>query len=287
MSEDVLSSFLPRGSDAWRHPETYDSLLEHDDVAWAGEWLRRNDLFQQALKTLPCRSRKTVSMVKNDVRYTRCAEDCPLAAFGVGCCMADQEHPTLLWLPESNPHVLTVKARVAPRREGGRDLRECSLLKAVLQKKDNALHLLFRDKTQIFQLAVQGITNLDQPVLLQYALQDLKEIRPNLTSFETLYALYQQSSFLGATSLEQKQGREQIRDLQALDGKKAGASHRTIANVIFGGDKALIDQWEDCYRSRMQRVLRTAKAMADGMGYLSLLRKAGKRHKDRNKDLGG
>ena len=213
----------PAGKGDWRCPETYAPLLERTPAGWAEEWLRRNEKFEQALKTLPCLSGKSVSATRNGI----CATQCPHA---------------------------------------------CPLLRAVFQNRASELHLLFREGEKTFQLVLQGIKTLDRPVILEHTLSDLAGIRQNIDGFEMLYALYQRQAFMSAPVHEGKRSHEQLRAMQALDGKRAGASHRTIASVIFEGDCALAGQWDDCYRSRTQWILRSAQSMAS-TGYLSLLGK--------------
>ncbi len=150
MSGGIVSRFSRPGANEWLHQKTYASLSGRDDVAWAEEWLRRSADFRRALKTLPCRSRRDVSVIKDDILHTRCNESCPLPALGVGCCRVEKEEPTVLWLPGSNPHVLSVNAKAAARKNGGQDLRECAFLKGVFQRKDKELHLLYRARRQTF-----------------------------------------------------------------------------------------------------------------------------------------
>ncbi|MCB1557112.1 MAG: DUF2285 domain-containing protein [Alphaproteobacteria bacterium] len=275
MCEDIISRFIPPGPDQWANPDTYAALTDYDNVAWAGEWLCRNDDFQNTLKTLPCHSRE-VSVTRNGIPCTCCTKNCPLAAFGVCCCMVDRESPAVLWLPECNPHVLSVEATFALRKNGGQDLRDCPLLKGVFKNGDGLLHLLFRDGWRTFQLAVQGVPDIDRPILLQHAILDLNGIRENLGGFEKLCALYRKHCLLKLPLPDGKAAQEQIKGVQALDGKKAGATHREIASVVFREESAMSGGWEDCYRSRMQRLLRKAGKMADGLGYLSLLKKGKK-----------
>lgn len=154
MSGGIVSRFSHPGAREWLHQKTYASLSGRDEVAWAEEWLRRSAGFRRALKTLPCRSRRNVSVIKDDIRYTRCNETCPLSALGVGCCMVDKNEPTVLWLPGSNPHVLSVTAKLAPRRNGGQDLRECAFLKGVFQKGDGSLNLLVSGSEEFFKLCL-------------------------------------------------------------------------------------------------------------------------------------
>lgn len=277
MNDGIVSRFAPMGEPNWSRQDTYANLLRADYAGCAEEWLRRNAEFQRTLKTLPCRLHADVSVVRRGIRYTRCAEKCPLSAFGVACCRADMDASTVFWLPKYNPRVLSVKATSASKKKGGRDLRDCSLLTGVLQKEDECLHLLFRDDQRTFHLAVHGVSHIDRPIVLQHSFHDLNGIRGNLDELETLYALYHENRLPPAGCPDKKFVRDQIRGMQALDGKKAGATYREIANVIFRGDKALAGQWEDCYRSRTQRVLRKAGSMADGMGYLSLLKRGKER----------
>ncbi len=62
-------------------------------------------------------------------------------------------------------------------------------------------------------------------------------------------------------------------EVQAFDGQMAGASHRDIAAVLYGGDMVKVD-WRgrsDYLRCRVQRSLRLGHMLAHG-GYRRLLR---------------
>lgn len=62
-----------------------------------------------------------------------------------------------------------------------------------------------------------------------------------------------------------------LRALQALDGIDAGASHRTIARVLFGAD-AVTRRWtaDGELRAQVRYLVRRARALRDG-GYRSLV----------------
>jgi hypothetical protein len=62
-----------------------------------------------------------------------------------------------------------------------------------------------------------------------------------------------------------------MRALQALDGVLAGASHRQIAEVVFGG-RAVAERWHSDgeLRAQVRRMIRAGKALMNG-GYRRLL----------------
>lgn len=77
------------------------------------------------------------------------------------------------------------------------------------------------------------------------------------------------------TSLQPREKRASrwARMLQAHDGAVAGATHREIANTIFGAE-LVRSEWRgasDHLRLKVQRLLREARRLASG-GYRSLLR---------------
>lgn len=71
--------------------------------------------------------------------------------------------------------------------------------------------------------------------------------------------------------------------LRALAGNRAGASSRDIGMVIDPSVRFMtLREWEDsAQRSRVARLLGTARNMTDGSGYLSLLRPGRRRMPDR------
>lgn len=265
--QEAASTFL---RDDWRRAEYYYSHLNYDCAKWAEEWLWHNPEFLADLRGAPCNSRADDLWKGDQVRVIACADSCPMAKWGLRCCRMDNDKPVFFWLPEYNSQVLTVEAEVPEKAEEGVDLRQCSLLKAVLLGAKQELNLLFSDNTRTLQVVVRGATSFESRFQLRCMLRGLRDFQTKPLSLRRLCCLYRRDRLVKALYPEQRRARHWIEMLRAWDGAQSGACRREIGTAIFG-QWAGGDGWNEAYRSRVQRLIRSAKKMVDG-GYLSFLR---------------
>lgn len=254
----------------WRKAELYHSHLGFDCAQWAAEWLRRNPKFLADLYDAPCRSRVDASLKDGQVRIISCAEKCPVAKWGLRCCRKDDWESVFLWLPEFYSQVLTVDAEVPEKHEDGVDLRRCSLLKAVLIGAKQELNLLFSDNARTLQVVVRGASSVEERFLLRCMLRGMGDFQTKPLSLRRLCCLYKRDRLAKALYPEQKRALHWVKMIRAWDGAQSGACRREIGRVIYG-EWAGGDGWDEAYRSRVQRLIRSANKMVDG-GYLTLLR---------------
>ncbi|WP_265519616.1 DUF2285 domain-containing protein [Nitratireductor luteus] len=85
-----------------------------------------------------------------------------------------------------------------------------------------------------------------------------------------LSGLHRHQRFLGSLYPVERRAGRWVNMLRAWDGIEAGASRRDIATVLFG-QRAATEDWDAGYRTRVQRLIRSARRIVEG-GYLKLLK---------------
>ncbi len=134
-------------------------------------------------------------------------------------------------------------------------------------------HVLFSDGLRHLQLMVTAGSVLDGPVCFRYLLSGLRYIEAKVLALQRLCRLCRLGRLpRGLFPPERRAGRWAMM-LRAWDGEMAGASRWQVATAIFG-ERAATKDWEDGYRSRMQRLVRSAERLVNG-GSLKLLGQAG------------
>lgn len=255
----------------WRDHQRYSILGEYDRVRWAEAWLRRNPAFLKDLQGLPCYVEQDTFGINGNTRIIKCrCEECPLKGWGVRCSRMDGDRPMFFWTAKHNPLVLSVDAEpVVGKAEEAVDLRRCSLLKAVLVRLSNREHLLFSDGFRTLQLTVRGTSVLDGPVNLQCTLHGWPDFKTKTLSLRRLCQLYKQDRLVKRLYPKEQRSSRWAQMLRAWDGCQAGARHRDIAHMIYG-KKTAEELWHDGYRTRTQRLIKSARQMVCD-GYRNLL----------------
>lgn len=247
----------------WRDTPYYEDVQRYDLFGWSGEWLLRNRQFHADLSKSPCRCSKGKS-----TPVIECPDADCIKRWGACCCVIDGK-PVLCWSPECNPLVLRLEATRHPEDKNGFDCHDCPLFRAVMRLDDRESQLLFSDGARHLQLALSGADALDGPLLLSCTLSGIEEFTTKPILLSRLAMLHRHRRFLKALYPDERRARRWAEMLRAFDGAEAGASQRDIAAVLFG-DRAAREDWEDGYRARVQRLLRSARAMVAG-GYRKLL----------------
>ena len=261
MSEEtaVPSGINPR--DDWRDPSNYQPLLKLDRVGWAWEWLRRNPEFVTAMP-------KSSVHIATGPRVITLA-DASLAARW-GCYFAGSEGA--FWSPTVCPSVLALDVEPAMAEgEDAFDARRLAHLTTVL-RLPGAEHLLFSNGQRHLQLVVTAGSVLDGPVRFRYALSGFHQIEAKALVLQRLGHLWRQGRLPHNLSPPERRAMRWVLQLRALDGMRAGASHRGIAAGVFS-EKIVREDWagrSDYLRLRIQRLIRGAEKMVCG-GYRELL----------------
>jgi len=209
------------------------------------------------------------SWANGRVRVIRCEKQCTLARWGLRCCRIEGDKPVLLWLSEYNPQILTVDAEIVGGGRNAVDLRKCQLLRTAMIGAENEMNLLFTDNARTLQVVLKGVSNLEKPIIPRCTLHGTGEFTTKPLTLQRLCCLYQRGRLVKSLYPGQQRAHHWIKMLRACDGLHSGAHHREIGAAIFG-EQAVRDGWDAGYRTRVQRLIRSARKMIDG-GYLKLL----------------
>jgi hypothetical protein len=146
---------------------------------------------------------------------------------------------------------------------------------AVATDMDGSEHAVLSDGWHHIRLDVEAGSLRDgRPILFQYRLAGLASVAPKILPLRRLLELSRRGRFAPSLFPADRRIDRWLALLQVHDALRAGASHREIAEGIFGEERTCAD-WRgrsDSLRSRVRRLVKEARAMADG-GYRSLLRR--------------
>jgi hypothetical protein len=210
--------------------------------------------------------------------FIRQCSDCnPLAPWG--CVYAntadrDARMATVLWRAEQCASVLTAVATVpaAGQYDDRFNLENIACEMRLVSTKASGQHLLFRDGARSLQLAVHG-ADVRAPVLLAVnAASGGLSIERRLKALESFDTLYRTGRFPARPTVGASCASRLRVVLQALDGRRAGASYREIAEVLFGLQR-VADDWSDPgahLRDCVRRAVYRGRALMDG-GYRQFL----------------
>jgi hypothetical protein len=262
----------------WRDPSAYDYTRNLTREDWAWEFLRRNPSYTAIAAQLHV-------AVSQFLR--RSPMICVIASAGmtetvqaVGCVLCELPiHPagfvSVFWRSDLNPAVLPVEAHPTDSRDGDAfDVRNLCHPVVVLRSGDGIEHVLLCDNIHRLQLEVRQGSLLEGPVRLRYDLAGFDKVKPKLLALRQLLALQRFGRFTRSLNLAEIHKQRWLTALRALDGVRAGASHREIASGLWGGE-IVREDWRsesDYLRSRVRRTIRNGETLANG-GYLRLLKR--------------
>ena len=136
-------------------------------------------------------------------------------------------------------------------------------------------HFIFKSSHRRVRLRVDGSLATLGSVRLTFATISLRGVSRAVGEFSLLTEiLYPDPAKAAPKAKSQPVTRIEFRDaLIALDGKRAGATRREIARVIYG-DAAVAAEWSDPterMKDRVKRSIKRGERLMDG-GYRTLLR---------------
>lgn len=133
-------------------------------------------------------------------------------------------------------------------------------------------HVLIQDDGRCLQIAVTGTDILGPAHLVTEALVGQRRLRAHLAAVGCLNDFHTSGRLLKRHFPPEARGERLALVLQALDGWLAGASHREVAEELFGHDRVEADWGDpgDHLRDRTRRAIRRGRALMDG-GYRQFL----------------
>lgn len=180
----------------------------------------------------------------------------------------------MIWRADLDPGTLRVTAagleHDGPDAIDPRRLRQWLVL---VTDADGREHAVLSDGWRRIRIDVEeGSLSTDGPLLFQYRLSGLASAQAKLLPLRRLLQLCRTGRFGAALFPPDRRVGRWIQVLRVHDALRASATQREIASVLFGEARAAAD-WRgasDSLRSRVQRLVRDARAMGRG-GYRTLL----------------
>jgi hypothetical protein len=143
----------------------------------------------------------------------------------------------------------------------------------ILQMPGPLQHVLVQDTGRCLQFAVEGADILGPARLVTDTLVEEGRLRAHLGALGCLNDFYRSGRLLKRHFPPEPRGERLTLVLQALDGWRAGASHREIAEGLFGRARVEADWGDpgDHLRDRTRRAVRRGRVLMEG-GYRQFLR---------------
>jgi hypothetical protein len=235
----------------WRTP--YRELLQFSRLAFAWEYLRRNEKFRSNCRHGSVNWRRLDPRGNLEIFQS----DAPSAAGG-DCLFAssvdlDARSATVFWHPDSCPSVLRAFALPDSEFLEPFSLADGGLPATLLLSADGMQHVLIRDGVRRLQLTVHGASLLRpvgllvdtgwSPAIASHQDRSLKRLRAYRASGALQELDYPPDPYAARLALV----------LQALDGWRAGARHRDIAEALYGHERVAKD-WADPRESLRDQV---------------------------------
>lgn len=245
----------------WRDGAAYASLLDADRSLFAWEWLRRDPRY--------CSAAGGTGVDHLGGGRAR-PIDFGLVAFEPTGLAVPHARP--LWGLIAHPFVLAAEAG-EPCSSGDVLGLEALAPVARLATAGECEHLLLSDGLRTIRIDAPRGTFGSGPVCLQYRLAGLASAEPPLLTLRRLLELCRTGRFARSLHRPEARARRWILMLRAWDALACGADQREIAQQLLSRSVSQ-PRWrsrESSIRSQVQRLVRSARAMASG-AYRELLR---------------
>lgn len=217
---------------------------------FAWEWLRRSPNYREAW--LHCHRGHDGTIA------ARAARRFGLAALEDPARDARVARP--VWRSDHDPRVVAAEAASAGAAAAELfDIRQVAPIAHVAIGEDDCEHWLLSNGSWLIRLDIVAGTLLGGPALLRFKLEGLASLPPRLSSLCSLVRAVQgPAKQLPAPATPRTQ--RWISELRTADALEQGATHREIAQVLFG--EVVQADWRgnsDAFRLRVQRLARTAR----------------------------
>ena len=256
---------LPPDIPDWKDGAAYVPLLSAERACFAWEWLRRDREYREA----------ALEALAGGGGPSRLRREQPEAGrWG----LHELEDPRLaapaarpVWRREAHPLVLVAEAERCVSGPEALDLADWGAIVTIVRGACD--HLLLSDGLRSLRLDVSGAGLETTPVRLHYRIAGFLAADAPLLVLRRLLALQRTGRFSRTLHPAEVRARRLILMLRAHDALASGARQREIAARLLNGEAAA-QGWRlrsPYLRSRVQRLVRSAAAMAAG-GWQSLLR---------------
>lgn len=246
---------------AWRDAEAYRPLLGLDRSGWAWEWLRRDPAYRRA-------ARRSLGPSAGLDGQADSARAWGLHRFEDPALPADRARP--MWTRRISAFILEAIARPGGRE--GFDLAMIARRADSVAGPGRRVHHLVSDGSTALRIDLAGRHLAGGPVRLLFEVAGPAQLRMQIAMLEQLDGLWRSGRLIRTAPVSAARGARLARLLRVHDALAEGAAQRQIAEHLF--DASVADpNWRierPTVRSQVQRLVRSAKAMAAG-GYWTLL----------------
>lgn len=233
----------------WRSPEAYRPLLAADPAVWAWEFGRR--------------AAATHAQERADLVPDLCF---------VGPGPRDDPVPAVLWRWQADRSVPVLSLTgAAPGDPDALDVGGLDLAVIVVRTQDGHQHVMVSDGPRRLRFAVAEGDVLAGAVRCRFHLPAHSVGVGSLEGLRLLIALRDTGRLPPASRGGRSKSARWLQMLRAHDARRAGASQRDIAVLLFG-EVRVHEDWSgrsDYMRMRVQRLLRAAEDLVAG-GYRAL-----------------
>jgi len=179
-----------------------------------------------------------------------------------------------VWLPEAGASTLigvTEPAYASSKRNERISLPSLPSLEHVLIDVIGRQHVVLRANQASIQLTIEGADLTVGPVAITFLVSGFDAIAKARDQLDLLDRVLSPNRAPSSVLPRWTTRTRNLRDaLITLDGRRAGASHKEIAILIYGAEDVAVD-WGIGLRQRMQRHYSRGAALAAG-GYRDFLR---------------
>lgn len=178
----------------------------------------------------------------------------------------------ILWRASFDPSVVAAAAHSVGCSGDCFDLGRLARFATIALTPDGCEHLALSDGMQRLRLDIVRGSVRAGPVVLGYALSGIATLGPVLTTLRRLSRLYRRGGFAPPSSPQMATHARLVLALRAYDGLRSGASHRDVAEVLYGVERveAELNGGSDSLKSRVRRLAKLTRSMASG-GWRDLL----------------
>jgi hypothetical protein len=177
-----------------------------------------------------------------------------------------------MWLPQAGASTLCAVAEPADGPAARQErifFPALPSLEHILIDADGSQHVVLRGNGAAIQLTIEGADITVQPVAITLLIRSLRTLGRASNQLDTLRRILAPARSLGPPLWTTRT--ENLRDaFITFDGRRAGASHREIAILIYGA-RTVAEDWDAGLRERMQRHYNRGAAFSAG-GYRRFLR---------------
>ncbi len=252
----------------------YDYTKTLDKRGWAWEFLRRNPAYYEhwltgrAMRPAPC-------FHQSGAKIYRIRGPC-LSAKRWGLFFLinpelDGKEADIFWRPEADFGY--IKSRIKDSSPGSFDLSNFLCRRSVLITHEQREFLMFRRRDVSVGLMSSGVSMLHGPVRTTFEVEGIQDISRATKVLGHLRRLARPARYTHTTQHWSATTLRLRNFLVALDGTKAGLSHREVAVSLYGTQQTE-EAWKSPNRSikdRVRRFIQRGQELMNG-AYLSLLK---------------